>query len=127
MRRLKDEWGAEVGWGKGKAAMEALSRKLLLQVKKAEALGALDKGSVEVAEDMVPSSSTFRERAGAMLEELERGARSGVDTQAQALGYEAGGGAPVHASGRDAEALEWARKNPGDPRAARILQMNGAG
>ena len=122
------EWGGEAG-----TEMESLATEIQLLGKSPELyeLGVLTGPDLSLLQKITadPSSmSSFFTRDSSRNKQIESQLKSIEDkigTTAKSLGYKKAGGMAPQSSEKDSQALEWAKSNPNDPRAAKILQRLG--
>lgn len=99
MKELKKDSGAEFGWGDSKAEMDALQADMITALKDMKRLGALDKGTQEISEKLIPGSTDFRGSSLSKLDVLESRANASLASQAKSLGYAANAGTfPIEGS-----------------------------
>jgi hypothetical protein len=137
LRQLHADHGTEYGGATGNQ-MDQLARKIELEAKNIGELGALagpDLGLIQSLVKADPGSlkSNLKglvsggkwDSTQSDLDGVKKWVDDTLSAGAEARGYvpEAGGAPPP--SPEDAKAVEWARANPGDPRAAAILKANG--
>lgn len=132
----KDKTGREfsipflgIGQGPDHAAQAGPYAGMVLGLKEMAATGALDAQSERIAQGMIPtpedSAATAREKIKALNSFLD----ARIGSKAQSLGYQAQSEqqAAQTLSADDQAALDWAKANLQDPRAAEILKMHGGG
>lgn len=143
LEALKDESGSEaVGSlfnSEASTKMDAIRAELTGAIKEAEQLGTLDRGVTELVAQMLPSVGTLSDKARNMTQTLKQKMRMDVKNSANSLGYDVDenyltsdpyGKKGSHGKIKnqaDMDALNWAKSNPEDPRAAQILKRLGVG
>lgn len=143
MREAKEDTGREFWPGADKDTQEGVGAELILGIKELGHTGALDVQSERIARSMVPGPSEGAAASKAKLNQLENYLNARVNSRAGSLGYKKDAppaeraGMPVErgpvnldqaprpAAAKHDEALQWAKANPNDPRAQRILKLNG--
>lgn len=131
---VKDKGSFEYGGNAGQE-MEALATEIQLLGKSPELyeLGVLTGPDLSLLQKITadPSSmSSLFTRDGTRLQQIDSQLGSinqKLDSTSKSLGYKRAGGKaqPSMQSAEDQQAVEWAKANPGDPRAEQILKLHG--
>lgn len=136
---LIDKHGSTNLFGEASGEMESLAANLKLTLKEVQKLGVLSASDIAFLEAQIfdPSSlkslKTATPTAIKQLQTAKNRAMSLVNESLKARGFQPKGETSKQAdtskgtapSSEDQMALEWAKSNPLDPRAQKIIQMNG--
>lgn len=127
---LRKEFGGEAINRDVVARAKQLSNSLLLTKKNLESLGVLSQSDRDIVDEIIPSDPTeysFSKLLGndPILTKLEKfKSDTESDFQARLKNRILPGNDKTPPSNEDLAALEWAQKNPNDPRAQAIMQMH---
>lgn len=136
LKALYKDNGAQV-FGDTRAKYDSLGSNIRLKLKNLAELGALSGSDLALMDAQIPEVGgvggyfTGTDTTNAKLDQLSTNLDNSVDSKAHALGLRAPGPAAQapHAAPaphpQDSQAVEWAKANPHDPRAAAILKANG--
>lgn len=115
--------GFTVPGTKADAEAESKRNAIILELNTLHGLKRLNDNEFDTYKESVSSPGAFMQgRAAAKLGELKNQIDRHQKTEMMHLGI-----VPFHQAPQDQQAIAWAKANPQDPRAARILQANGQG
>lgn len=144
MKDYTDKYGTYEAYGEGSAKMKSLHTSMLMELKNLHELGVLNGPDLAILSSQLldPSSKwsllTRSKTKKAGLDQLLSDLQNKLKSKTGASGYSPVGDVskvqpsktvenqPHQVSPRVQEALDWARKNPNDPRATKILNRYGA-
>lgn len=126
---LKQAGNGRVLPGEAKSRMSQLAKQIQIEAKNVAELGALSGPDFALMEAIAADPTkvdSFMKDMPALLDGLDKWGDNSVNAKSKSLGARRIGSASAPAAKvDDSAALQWAKANPGDPRAAAIMKANG--